>query len=75
MKGGVKVVLAWPAGSGAVQGLFIGATFAYLTTSAVPKAGQPGNGVLMRAALQKALPVVNVFEEAAWSAARRAGRA
>ena len=32
----------------------------------VRKAGQPGNGLLVRAALQKALPVVNVFEEAAY---------
>jgi hypothetical protein len=32
----------------------------------IPKAGQPGNGLLLRAALQKALPVVNVFEEAAY---------
>ena len=37
--------------------------------SAIRKAGQPGNGLLVRAALQKALPVVNVFEEAAyWTA-------
>ena len=28
--------------------------------SAIRKVGQPGNGVLVRAALQKALPVVNV---------------
>ena len=35
----------------------------------IRKAGQPGNGLLTRAALQKALPVVNVFEEAAyWTA-------
>lgn len=34
--------------------------------SSIRKAGQPGNGVLVRAALQKALPVVNVFEEAAY---------
>ncbi len=34
--------------------------------SAIRKAGQPGNGWLVRAALQKALPVVNVFEEAAY---------
>jgi hypothetical protein len=35
----------------------------------IRKAGQPGNGLLVRAALQKALPVVNVFEEAAyWTA-------
>ncbi len=79
--------LAWVAGSGVVQGLVIGLTFAYLTTililsavaksetrtvngwSAIRKAGQPGNGLLVRAALQKALPVVNVFEEAAyWTA-------
>src|SRR5438132_14100226 len=39
--------------------------------SAIRKVGQPGNGVLVRAALQKALPVVNVFEEAAyWTASR-----
>lgn len=80
-------VLAWIAGSGVVQGVIIGLTFAYLTTvlilnavaktetqtvngwSAVRKAGQPGSGILVRAALQKALPVVNVFEEAAyWTA-------
>ena len=37
--------------------------------SSIQKAGQPGNGLLVRAALQKALPVVNVFEEAAyWTA-------
>lgn len=37
--------------------------------SSIRKAGQPGNGLLVRAAMQKALPVVNVFEEAAyWSA-------
>ena len=34
--------------------------------SAIRNAGQPGNGILVRAALQKALPVVNVFEEAAY---------
>ena len=32
----------------------------------IRKAGQPGNGVLVRAALQRALPLVNVFEEAAY---------
>jgi len=32
----------------------------------IRKAGLPGNGWLVRAALQKALPVVNVFEEAAY---------
>jgi hypothetical protein len=44
--------------------------------SCIRKAGQPGNGLLVRAALQKALPVVNVFEEAAyWTAnADSAGR-
>lgn len=37
--------------------------------SSIRNAGQPGNGLLVRAALQKALPVVNVFEEAAyWTA-------
>ena len=30
----------------------------------IRRAGQPGNGWLVRAALQKTLPVVNVFEEA-----------
>ncbi len=34
--------------------------------SSIRRAGQPGNGWLVRAALQKALPVVNVFEEAAY---------
>ncbi|MHA7984778.1 DUF1214 domain-containing protein [Rathayibacter sp. CAU 1779] len=39
--------------------------------SAIRRAGRPGNGILVRAALQKALPVVNVFEEAAyWTTAR-----
>jgi hypothetical protein len=32
----------------------------------IRRAGQPGTGLLVRAALQKALPVVNVFEEAAY---------
>jgi hypothetical protein len=32
----------------------------------IRKAGQPGNGLLVRAAMQKALPLVNVFEEAAY---------
>ncbi len=32
----------------------------------IRRAGQPGNGLLVRAALQKALPLVNVFEEAAY---------
>lgn len=81
--------LAWVAGSGVVQGLIMGLTFAYLTTvlvlnavaraetetvngwSAIRRAGHPGNGLLVRAALQKALPLVNVFEEAAyWTATR-----
>lgn len=39
--------------------------------SAIRAAGRPGNGLLVRAASQKALPVVNVFEEAAyWTASR-----
>lgn len=87
-------VLAWVASSGVVQGVIIGATLAFLTTSlildavaraetktvngwsSIRKAGQPGNGLLVRAALQKALPVVNVFEEAAyWTATHdRAGK-
>jgi hypothetical protein len=33
---------------------------------AIRRVGLPGNGLLVRAALQKALPVVNVFEEAAY---------
>lgn len=79
--------LGWLANSGVVQGVIIGATFAFLTTivllnsvaraqtttvngwKAIRRAGLPGNGVVVRAALQKALPVVNVFEEAAyWTA-------
>ncbi|HEV8401446.1 MAG TPA: DUF1214 domain-containing protein [Candidatus Limnocylindrales bacterium] len=36
----------------------------------IRRAGQPGNGLLVRAALQKALPVVNSFEEAAYWTAR-----
>jgi hypothetical protein len=44
--------------------------------SAIRKAGRPDNGWLVRAALQKALPVVNVFEEAAYwtTGADRAGK-
>jgi hypothetical protein len=42
--------------------------------SSIRKAGQPGNGLLVRAALQKALPVVNVFEEAAYWTASVDGR-
>jgi hypothetical protein len=34
--------------------------------SSIRNAGQPANGLLVRAALQKALPVVNSFEEAAY---------
>ena len=85
----MTAALAWIAGSGVVQGLIMGLTFAYLTTvlvlnsvvraetttvngwSEIRSAGQPGNGLLVRAAVQKALPVVNVFEEAAyWTATR-----
>jgi hypothetical protein len=41
--------------------------------SSIRKVGQPGNGVLVRAASAKALPVVNVFEEAAyWTTTRDA---
>jgi hypothetical protein len=34
--------------------------------SSISRAGQSGTGLLVRAALQKALPLVNVFEEAAY---------
>jgi hypothetical protein len=34
--------------------------------SSIRRAGRPDNGVLLRAALQRALPVVNSFEEAAY---------
>jgi hypothetical protein len=44
--------------------------------SSIRRAGRPGTGVLVRAALQKALPVVNSFEEAAyWTATRDAAGA
>jgi hypothetical protein len=37
----------------------------------IPKSGQPGNGLLVRAACAKALPVVNVIDEAAyWTTTR-----
>ena len=83
--------LAWVAGSGVLQGVIMGLTFAYLTTvlvlnavakaetqtlngwNTVRKAGHPGSGLLVRAALQKVLPVVNVFEEAAYWTATRDG--
>ena len=76
--------LSWVSQSGVVQGVIIGATFAYLTAILIMNAkvramtttingwrsvrgvGQPGNGILARAASAKALPVVNVFEEAAY---------
>jgi hypothetical protein len=41
--------------------------------SSIRKCGQPGNGILVRAACAKALPVVNVFEEAAYWTATRDG--
>ena len=41
--------------------------------SAIRKCGQPGNGVLVRAACAKALPLVNVFEEAAYWTTTRDG--
>ncbi|MCL2515600.1 MAG: DUF1214 domain-containing protein [Microbacteriaceae bacterium] len=41
--------------------------------SSVPRVGQPGLGILTRSALAKALPAVNVFEEAAyWTATKDA---
>jgi hypothetical protein len=83
--------LAWISGSGVVQGIIIGATFAFLTAilvmnavgsaitttvngwSSIRTVGQPGNGILVRAASAKALPVVNVFEEAAYWTTTRDG--
>ena len=41
--------------------------------SSIRKCGQPGNGIFVRAACAKALPVVNVFEEAAYWTATRDG--
>ena len=70
--------------SGVVQGIIIGAVFAYLTATIIMnavfkgmtttvngwsitmKCGQPGNGILLRAASAKILPAVNVVEEAAY---------
>ena len=43
-----------------------GATTTVNGWRSIRKAGQPENGLLTRAALQKALPLVNVFEEAAY---------
>ena len=43
--------------------------------SSIRICGQPGNGILVRAACAKALPVVNVFEEAAyWTTTRDGSR-
>jgi hypothetical protein len=39
----------------------------------IRKCGQPGNGILVRAACAKALPAVNVFEEAAYWTTTRDG--
>ncbi len=41
--------------------------------SSIRVCGQPGNGILLRAACAKALPVVNVFEEAAYWTTTRDG--
>jgi hypothetical protein len=41
--------------------------------SAIRECGRPGNGILVRAACAKALPVVNVFEEAAYWTTTRDG--
>ena len=51
--------------------VILNATVRTITTTvngwkAIPLCGQPGNGVLVRAACAKALPAVNVFEEAAY---------
>ena len=53
--------------------LIMNAVISSLTTtvngwSAVRKVGQPGNGILVRAACAKALPVVNVFVIVVWLA-------
>jgi len=41
--------------------------------SSIRECGQPGNGILVRAASAKALPAVNVFEEAAYWTTTRDG--
>ena len=41
--------------------------------NSVLRVGQPGNGILVRAAAAKALPAVNVFEEAAYWTTTRDG--
>jgi len=41
--------------------------------SSIRKCGQPGNGIIVRAACAKALPAVNVFEEAAYWTTTRDG--
>ena len=41
--------------------------------SSIRECGRPGNGILVRAACAKALPVVNVFEEAAYWTTTRDG--
>lgn len=41
--------------------------------SSIRKCGQPGNGILVRAACAKILPAVNVFEEAAYWTTTRDG--
>ena len=41
--------------------------------NSVVKVGRPGNGILVRAASAKALPAVNVFEEAAYWTTTRDG--
>jgi hypothetical protein len=84
-------ILGWISGSGVVQGIIMGATFAFLSAilvmnsvgraitttvngwSSIRKCGEPGNGILVRAACAKALPVVNVFEEAAYWTTTRDG--
>ena len=41
--------------------------------NSIRKCGEPGNGILVRAACAKALPAVNVFEEAAYWTTTRDG--
>jgi len=80
----VSGAIGWIVHSGVIQGIIMGATFAFLTAilvlnatarrltrtvdgwRSIPSVGKPENGVLARAATAKALPMVNIFEEAAY---------
>jgi hypothetical protein len=87
-------ILTTLSGSHVVQGIIVGAVFAFLSAQLImnavlkantttvngwstsTKCGQPGNGILLRAAFARNLPAVNVVEEAAyWTTLRdSAGR-